>query len=441
MLTNVSGMEFMRQSLDIIKGVLGFEDQALTAPPKIKRVRSLSRRYSETLSLQSRTPTFPRSNASSPLKPAQPVKRYDTQQPVEELLSLSRDSSSHTLAAPSVHSAAAPNGTAEAQADANRSRAGSDPFTDPKASPAKPRSASGRGPAPPPPQPRKASAGRPAGLVVPIPNPLQSNATTPVSAASFAPSLVSPSCQTDTSLHIDSPLLPHQEAEPSPLVAALEQAAAQDSVPAVLRRPNVPLQDPSETESLLGRKRDSKGRNPNGLVVGVYSESAIAEKTADDEDDYDDFDSPTLPEIRAEEARLSEEPRCRLWTVPAHLTDEHIEELLALFPAFIRRGQGRKSARVAQDVRFPFVRPGRGLKALESGVGGVGDDPGWEPVFVDFKLVARMPREEVEAEEGVVRHGTGRMWVGLESRDAGWEGGRFFRFCRWWRRLFGIGLA
>ncbi|EIW67705.1 hypothetical protein TREMEDRAFT_57511 [Tremella mesenterica DSM 1558] len=158
-----------------------------------------------------------------------------------------------------------------------------------------------------------------------------------------------------------------------------------------------------------------------GLYGGPAPEHAIV-----DEEEEDD---PTEDDIATEEAELNR-PRYRLWTFPVHISDEEAESLMKLFPVSITRTRGGK----VKDVRFPFVRPGRGIKDLESG-----ESSRWETVFVNGEEIARIPQVAVESEEGVVRSGTGRMWVGLEVRDAGWRGGKWFSFRRWWRRLFGRG--
>jgi hypothetical protein len=121
----------------------------------------------------------------------------------------------------------------------------------------------------------------------------------------------------------------------------------------------------------------------------------------------------------AEEADLNL-PRFRLWTFPAHIDDEEAAHLLTLFPAFISK---------QRDVRLPLTRPGRGRKEEEAS---------WKVVQLDGKEVAKVPIIEEEGREGVLRAGTGRMWRGEEDREAPYEGGGWFRFVQWLKRLFGM---
>lgn len=100
-------------------------------------------------------------------------------------------------------------------------------------------------------------------------------------------------------------------------------------------------------------------------------------------------------------------PRFRLWVCPAHLDDGEAEKLM------------RVSLVRAKDVRFPLVKTGRGLI--------------WG-TWLEVRPGVLIPPLDQEDQEGVVRVGTGRTWVGLEYRNSGWEGSRWFRFFRWWRR-------
>lgn len=78
------------------------------------------------------------------------------------------------------------------------------------------------------------------------------------------------------------------------------------------------------------------------------------------------------------------------------------------------------------NVKDPPTQPVDSLKALESGV--------WTSVEIAGE-VAKVPQQEEQA--GVIRDGTGRIWVGTQVRNPGWPGGRWFRFIRWWKRLLG----
>lgn len=328
-----SGSEFMHEAVMMLKGVLGFDDQPLTAPPKLRRIRTIPRSYSEA---RLRRPQVAPSRGSPRKPPPQQVELLES-------------------------SAEAP------PPDPSRTRAISDPFTDARTGQRRP---SGRGPAPPPPPSRSSH---------------RSAVSQPVYAA-------------EPASHAESPLLPRD----GPIGNLLARRMSEDR------------------ELLLGNGRtmsdDSTG--PSGLFANGHHvmDNAIVE---DDEED------PTEDDIAAEESELNQ-PRFRLWVFPAHIADPEAETLLGLFPAFIRGGRG--------DVRFPFIRPGRGVKDLESGT-----EPGWDTIVLESQVVAKVPKLDLESEEGVIRHGTGRMWAGLEIRTHGWAGGGWYRFKRWWRRLFGMG--
>ena len=143
------------------------------------------------------------------------------------------------------------------------------------------------------------------------------------------------------------------------------------------------------------------------LLLAIDDE--LLEEAADDDLTEDD--------IVAEEAELNL-PRYRLWTFPTHITDQEAEDLMSLFPPSVMR----------RDLRLPYVPPGHG--ALES------ENEAWVAVqTADIKV----PREEMESKEGVVRYGTGRIWLGTETRMRNSDGSFWFKFKRWWKRLFGMG--
>ncbi|WWC62825.1 uncharacterized protein I303_105423 [Kwoniella dejecticola CBS 10117] len=328
----------MHEAVSFLKGVLGFDDQALTSPPKLRRIRTLPRSYSE---VRSRPPARP-----SPQKT--PID-YDCQ---EELAT------------------SPPNASRKSD---SRSRAISDPFTDIR--PNK------RGPAPPPPPSRR--------QLSTIPNPLQRGASDEVSRSS----------------NPDSPLLPqHNDDGPS--------STAPHS------RPPMPPLISEDRVHLLGRRtlsESSEYGSGHMATTSTYPEPVVE----------DDEEEPTEDDIAAEEADLNR-PRFRLWVFPSHLSDQEAEHMMSLFPRFIS-SKG--------DASFPFVRPGRGVKSME--------EARWDVIVVataeDLEpTIIRVPNVEVEDEEGVLRCGTGRMWVGTEGRRAGWQGSGWFRFKRWWRRLFGV---
>lgn len=308
----------MHEAVAVLKGVLGFEDQPLTTPPKLRRV-------------------------------------------------------------------VVPAGRSEDQDQDSRRRAGSDPFTDkrtpgeltPPVAPT-PRKASGRGPAPPPPPSRR--------KVSPTPQPLSDQAEPrwrdggmPVSPILLSPGLESP--------------------VPSP------------DIDASLGRVR------SEDRELLLPGRQT--RSPLALSPMAAS-------------DGDSIDSRSV-DLDTEEADLNR-PRFRLWTFPAHIADDEADALVSLFPRFVGRERAGKSI----DPRLkPQTTPAPRDKDLELGLCSGTTADVWSTISVDGVEV-RIPRPEREDEAGVLRCGTGRMWAGGDDRRAGWEGGTWFRFKRWWRRLFGL---
>ncbi|OCF40173.1 hypothetical protein I317_05997 [Kwoniella heveanensis CBS 569] len=374
------GTEFMHEAVTLLKGVLGFDDQPLTSPPKLRRIRTLPRSYLEARSRRStnhQLPSFTNAEHSDA---------------TEELLLNGNGST--------------PPPKSTRSGNDSRSRASSDPFIDhPRPRPAGTGSSSGRrGPAPPPPPSRR--------QVMTIPNPLQMSRSSSDGQGAAGPASGSGNSP-------ESPLLPHS----SSIVETLEQAAA---AAAQHPGPPVPRHRISEDRVHLLSHRTSS----DGLMLVP---NAIAD---DDEDEDQDDEEPTEDDIAAEEADLNQ-PRFRLWIFPAHISDEEAERLMGLFPRFISK---------KPDVRFPFIRPGRGIKAMEEarwdaialGTGtGTSSGLGTEGDSVEPKVI-RVPKVEIESEEGVSRYGTGRVWVGTDTRTTGWQGGGWFRFKRWWRRLFGL---
>lgn len=183
-----------------------------------------------------------------------------------------------------------------------------------------------------------------------------------------------------------------------------------------------PTSPPAENEGERDRSgsdpfTDKKRRAPPPPVSRRARLAAEAPPTPLDMDGDD---------AAAEEADLNR-PRFRLWVFPAYISDEEAEDLLSLFPTF--RTRGKKA-----DARLPTpTAPNE--KSLEEGLGA---NERWRQTQIEGQTLLT-PREECEDALGVLRSGTGRMWAGDEKRDEGWRGGTWFRFKRWWRRLFGRG--
>jgi len=370
------GAEFMQEAILMLKGVLGFTDQPLTTPPKLGRIRTIPRSYSRGV------------DAWPP-----PRNQYPSSPGPEEDKEVLLHEEPITVNPPSAHRT----NTVD-ENSFSRSRATSDPFLDPR-----------RGISP-----VKAQTGCDASIRPPRPyksDPLQN------ASASIPPPVIS---ETNDSIGSpDSPLLPYSP-EPSSVRRILEAAAdrinhheAASALPDVMYDGARPL--------LVSHRTRSEGVTQS-IDPLSHPVSRLPMASEDEDDDLSEDD------IATEEAELNR-PRFRLWTFPRHIMDDEAEGLMDLFPKFISAGQkgGLK------DARFPFVRPGRGLKDLES------DGDGWDSIALTGDHIARIPKVECEDGEGVIRSGTGRMWVGLDIRDDGWEGSAWFRFTRWWRHIFGRG--
>lgn len=192
-----------------------------------------------------------------------------------------------------------------------------------------------------------------------------------------------------------------------------------------LRYPLPSPRDTEETEVLLPSNR---------IPSNSSTSNDLSNDTEFDEEEYNEDD------LLHEEAELNK-PRLRLWQFPKHITDEEILDLLSIFPKSIK-----KKPRIAK-IRFPYASSYVGQSTLSKHYGdgpgeGGGTDPRWTRIDMPDSQgrVMRVPKEDSERELGVVRLGTGRMWVtGVEEeRDGGWRGSGWFKFVCWWKRLFGM---
>ncbi|WVQ84996.1 hypothetical protein IAT38_007160 [Cryptococcus sp. DSM 104549] len=316
------GADFMHEAVIMLKGVLGFEDIPLTAPPNLQPSRAF-------VALPPRHQALPHKVAADP----------------EEELAISLTE----------------------HATNSRCRATSDPFID------HPHPVYHRGPAPPPPKSRRAPPT--------IPNPLQGHST------------------------------PHHTPG-SPLLAQTPSSAAFDDLPSHQQPGIIRSISEDRVHLLHGRtKSEASVDRTQGRRARLVGENNVDEPTEDD--------------IAAEESDLNQ-PRFRLWSFPTHISNEEAVSMMGLFPRFV----GKKG-----DIRFPFIRPRQGMKVAE--------EAGWNEVVIGGgemlePKVVKVPKIEVEEEEGVVRCGTGRMWVGNSARGAGWQGGGWFRFKQWCLRTLGM---
>ncbi len=392
-----SGKEFMHEAISMIKGVLGFEDVALMNPPRIRRpVVQLNAKAS----------------FSNP-------RRFSGD--VEELVPLRSEYATGPStprggnAPPSVHSL-----------DPNRTRSGSDPFTDPNKSPDKRQFAGQalgagqhtgkRGPAPPVPvnPPGTRSTSRTAPVPPPSrayhsPQPVHADATNPLSqfltldnrdqgAPSDASNPLTPTSG------VDVPLLPKVE-HPS-VVAAVEEAAEQEDQLASLGYNRRPVGRSRANSDLLSDNSDSDLATRSSMPLMHPDSYAL-----DDDEDEDLHGT-----------------RLRLWTMPAHLSDPELDAMLAMFPTFI------KKAKTVTNVRFPLPRPASltaAMKARDEEMGSMTPRSGEDSWPMDHGI--KVPPEGAE---GSIRPGTGRMWVGEAGREAGYRGTFWERVGRWFKRLF-----
>lgn len=380
----------MHEAVTILKGVLGFEDVALTEPPKIKPI---------TLPATSR-----------------PVHKYPS---MELLISLDHEVPSKSSPSPAV----SPVATFQPVSDStsrlrpvSRTRSTSDPFIDPRNSPTKPTQDSispsnsatattkrHRGPAPPVPthRPGRSISGKGPPLssdddrLSPAPLSKRRATNRSLSGTSDTSNPLSPG--------LEEPLLAADTAEA--VVAALEEVAEEADTLAGLT---------TQYERQYGtRLRSQSNRSiPEDLQSLIVSPADGTAALEEDEDE--DF----------------AKPRLRLWTLPAHMADPELDALAALFPTFITSG--------IQKLRFPLPRPTPATRTTtaeppysEAEAGRIGKlgESSW-PITAGI----RIPPEDAE---GFIFPGTGRMWVGDAPRDEGYRGSFWARLSRWFRRLFG----
>ncbi|KIR97088.1 hypothetical protein L804_05750 [Cryptococcus deuterogattii 2001/935-1] len=113
-------------------------------------------------------------------------------------------------------------------------------------------------------------------------------------------------------------------------------------------------------------------------------------------------------ELAVLETKLNK-PCFRSWEFPSAIGNEEILDLMSLFPRVI-----------SQKSKLHFVQL----------------DP---EAIVDQQYHGHTPSiSDQAASQKAVIFGTGRIWVGLNKRTAGWKGSWWFRFKLWWCWLFGL---
>lgn len=104
-------------------------------------------------------------------------------------------------------------------------------------------------------------------------------------------------------------------------------------------------------------------------------------------------------------------PYMRTWFVPSYLTNPELSKLLAVFPPSIARGNVPRFRGAVQD-KDDKKRRGAAANDLEA------------------------QTENLTEEREYLRYGTGRIYLSDAGRDEGWRGSMWERFVGWWRRLF-----
>ncbi|KAG8892571.1 hypothetical protein FRB99_002626 [Tulasnella sp. 403] len=119
----------------------------------------------------------------------------------------------------------------------------------------------------------------------------------------------------------------------------------------------------------------------------------------------------------------------RIWTAPSYLTNPEIRTLLTAFPPFITK---------TPVPRFTSLRPtpasasGRASLSVKRRLGDLEEGLAvGETVQEVTGMDTIVPKLGPE-----VRAGTGRIWAGEEVRDEGWRGGLWARFLLWLRGMF-----
>lgn len=384
----------MTEAVALVKGVLGFDEVALSVPPRLRR---------PTLPMLQPRPSF----ASNNVTPRSSFGEQRNGNEVEQLIPLGLGISAASTTA------------------ANRGRSTSDPFLDPSRSPAKSpderytlpiKHVGKRGPAPPVPSHNRSASGK--GPPPPVPTSRNLQAPTPRMLQDRTLSETSDGYgSAPLSPHAESPLLSAMSnRDHESIVTGLEEAAEREDTLASLGRASrdkLRLMERADRGPSVSRSAISEARE----ILGTPAISGLEFETALDTEEYD---------IDEEEKDLSA-PRLRLWTFPSHISDGEIDGLLAAFPKHISRAQGVRS------MRFPLPRPTsiRAIKAhdLESGFDGQDGEAAWPTI-----LGSSVPPEDTY---GLVSPGTGRLWLGGLPREAPWHRGFLERLAKWFKGLFG----
>ena len=383
----------MNEAVALVKGVLGFDEIALSLPPRLRR---------PTLPMLPPRPSFVSNNVT----PRTSFGEQRDGNEVEQLIPIGLG----TLATSTTTS--------------NRGRSTSDPFLDPSRSPAKSpderytlavKHVGKRGPAPPVPSHNRSASGKGPPPPVPSSQNLQAPAPRMLQERTFSETSDG-YASAPLSPHAESPLLSAMSKRDSDsVVTGLEEAAEREDTLASLGR--------ASRDKLRSMGRPDRGpsdaRSANFKTRDIYSTptNKLDFETALDTEDYD---------VDEEEKDLSA-PRLRLWTFPGHISDGEIDGLLAVFPRHISKAQGMR------NLRFPLPRPTsiRAIKAhdLEPGFDPQDGEAAWPTI-----LGNRVPPEETY---GVLNPGTGRLWLGGLPREVPWHRGFFERLAKWFKSIFG----
>ncbi|GAA5857841.1 hypothetical protein JCM8547_006000 [Rhodosporidiobolus lusitaniae] len=115
-------------------------------------------------------------------------------------------------------------------------------------------------------------------------------------------------------------------------------------------------------------------------------------------------------------------PQFRTFTLPSYLTNPECRALCRLFPDFIS-SPTRPKARFRSNSASKAEKAKKRKAVAEGAAGG--------------DLEAQEGKEEEQEGGGVGKVGHGELRIGKSTRDKGWKGTAWERFCGWFKGLFG----